>query len=143
MSLSLTLFPFCCGSMQFRCIRAKICSCGLTTPTNIISCGFYSRLAFISLKHGICESFVGERCLFEEMRYLLYSSKPEVRVGDQWPDRSIFPATPYLLIICCTLCLQLSALQLPYRIACRAYNTLTTPSYVICAHASHHFLIPS
>ena len=96
-SLSLTLFPFCCGSMQFGCIRAKIRSCGLATPTNIISCGIYSRVTFVSLKHGICESFIGGQRLFKEVRYVLYSLRPEVRVGDQWPDRSIFLATPYLL----------------------------------------------
>ena len=122
-SLSLTLFPFCCGSMQFRCIRVKILSCSLVTPTDITSCGIYLRVAFISLKQGICELFIGGRHLFKEIRYLLYSSKPEVRVGDQSPDRPIFPAT-HILIICCTLRLQLSALQLPYRIACRAYNPL-------------------
>ena len=101
MSLSLTLFPFCCGSMQFCCIRAKIRSCGLATPTNVISCGIYSRVTFVSLKHGICELFIGGRHLFKEVRYVLYSLRPEVRVGDQWPDRSIFPATPYLLSAVC------------------------------------------
>ena len=50
-----------CATMRLRC---------QATPTIIVTCSIYSRVAFISLKQGICAAFIRGRRLFEEIQYI-------------------------------------------------------------------------